>query len=365
LRFLALFLTLWLCVQPAFAAYQPFVIQFGGNASQGVLAKTGTESTVQFIEASDFSVASGQTWSPVSGTRINARGAVNVAGTLSVQKIAAQNPAPANIRDGRGLGAGRGSGSYAAGAAGAGNGGAGGQGGSFHSTVGTISGGLTYTPDLYFGGSTGGSGGWDNANANGVGGQAGDGGGSIKIYAAGPITIPSGGVVNLDGGNGAAGSGGSYGTSGGGGGSGGTGLLASLKSITVTATNGISAKGGIGGNGNGAGGGSFAGGVGAGGGGGGYLILVAPTISLPGGVDVSGGAAGTPASAGGGGSAAAGSTGIVRSIQVTPSLPLLGLLDDSRFIKLVLAYGKTEMGEKDLEALVAFYNHVYGKTVCL
>lgn len=363
-RVLIAFLLAVIAMQPALAAFLPDTMQFGGTGSQGSLTKSGTESSIQFFDAIDFSIASGQTWSPVSGTRINARGSVNISGTVAVQTSYAQTPTNTN-RNGVGIGGGTGASNYQYGGGGGSCGGPGGQGGSFHYTVPVASGGRVYSPELYFCGSAGGSGGWDHANAVGVGGQAGAGGGAISIYAAGPINISSGGLLTLNGGNGAAGSGGTYGTSGGGGGSGGVALLASLKSITVSSTNGIQAKGGSGGNGNGSGGGGFQGGVGAGGGGGGYLILVAPSVNLSGGVDLAGGSAGTPANYGGGGTSAAGSSGVVKSILVVPSMPLLTLLQDQNFVSMVLACKDHQIDAIKLGQLVAAYNQTFERNVCL
>jgi hypothetical protein len=170
-------------------------------------------------------------------------------------------------------------------------------------------------------GSGGGSG---STGTGGTGAASGTGGGTIKLYAAGAITITSVGILALSGtigGNsGATTSGGS------GGGGGGSGWLFSGTSIAL-GTGLMSCVGGAGG-----GGGTVP--DGGGGGGGGYGFQMSPSNS--GTVAVTGGAGG----AGTAGNGIAGTNGTLATYPQTPTLPTIVYVNN---VAGVIAQAKLEM----------------------
>lgn len=331
-RYIALFLSFLLCAQSAMASQFANTVVFGGRGEDGDVTKSGSESTPIVVNARKFLVTG--TWTPKSGTIVNASNDVSITGTVNVatnlQTITPDVNRGGYNAKGAGIGAGigvdRNDGSFWTGGSGAGFGGKGGNSGrSTGVNEYSVTGGPAYTPDAQPCGSSGGNGGYQTFASTAIK-AGGAGGGAIKFYCASNLSISGSGVVNINGGAGeAAGSG----VSGGGGGSGGYGLFAAVKSISVTATNGVRAKGGAGGNGSG----DYADGAG---GGGGYLIFVSPSVTLTGGTDLTGGSPGS------GGTvvqaALAGDSGVSLIIQGMPTLPLIGAIDTPEKVQEFLAY---------------------------
>lgn len=331
-RLIALLTAFLFTAMPAIAAYSPNAVLFGGRGDDGDVTKSGTETAPVIVNARRFTVSG--TWNAKSGTIINSTSDVTITGTVNVATNLQTVPlVPAQDTGvtfrGAGLGAGQCNQAYGGnytGGSGAGFGGKGGDGGTAHGSTYRTLGGNTYTPDAMPVGSSGGNGYYVPSSGTGNPGVGGAGGGSIKFYSAGNITISGSGVVHVDGGAAsAAGSGGS----GAGGGSGGYGLFSALKSISVTATNGVTARGGAGsggvsGTGNGAGGG------------GGYVTFISPSITLTGGTDLAGGAAGS------GGTtviaATAGASGVSLQIQAIPTLQVIAAIDTVPELQEFLAY---------------------------
>lgn len=332
IRILAVLMALLMVSPPSYAALYANTVVFGGRGEDGDVTKAGTETTPLIVNARKF-VVSG-TWSPKSGTVVNSSHDVSITGTVNVatnlQTVALVPAQDTGVTfRGAGIGAGQCNQTYGGnytGGSGAGFGGKGGDGGTSSSSTYRTLGGNTYTPDAMPMGSSGGNGYYNPSSGTGSPGVGGPGGGSIRFYCAGNLTISGSGVVHVDGGAGtAAGTGGS----GAGGGSGGYGLFAALKSIAVTATNGVTAKGG-------AGGGGVSGTGNGAGGGGGYLTFISPSITLTGGTDLTGGAAGS------GGTtviaATAGASGVSLQIQAVPTLQIIAAVDTKQKVCDLLAF---------------------------
>lgn len=319
---------------PALAAYQSNSVQFAGDGSGGNITKSGTSSTIEDINAVTFTVASGQTWNAESGTRVNSQREITISGTINVSPGFTGPPAQVFAvaygvtADGSGPGGGRCTESAAYGGNGAGFGGLGGAGGSAdtanHAAEG---GGRPYKPWVFPCGSAGGAGHFNHNDGSGSGGAGGDAGGCLKLISGKTITLASGSVISLPGGNGGAGTGSL--ASGGGGGSGGLAFLAALQAIYIQGTNSIAIPGGNGGNSTGPAGSAGNGGGGAGG----WAVLIAPVVSITGSINKTGGSAGTPASTGRGG--AAGGDGQTLVLQQRPTMPLLVLLEQTDIIPFI------------------------------
>jgi hypothetical protein len=294
-------------------------LSFGGDGSAGAFSSdtSPTPGPGNSQNFTTFTVVNGDPFQTQSSVVINATGAVEIDDVLSAHSQAggpSQGTAGGSASQANTFGTGS---TAAGGGGGGGNGGHGGQGGSgstgtdcpFAATGGLPGGIANFTA---FSGSAGGMAGSVSSNNN----PTNPGGGSIIIAAVGAVNIS--GTGSLVGDAQAA-----AGTAGGGGGSGGTIAIYSQDSINVDGT--LSSQGAAGEPGSDP---TGTGGVGDGGpGGGGWIVLVAPSLTGAGigSANVSGATATTgnpnshiPASNA--------ESGQVMQVTATPTLPLCQLL---------------------------------------
>jgi hypothetical protein len=277
----------------------------GGNGVDGAITKVATtESTIIQQNATTWTNTASDTYTVQSGSQIDATTSISVPGTLSV---ATAMPGGVYLVGSNnyafGSGVSGGTSTYNTGGGGGGFGGAGGNtedSNSSYQGTGGAAVALSY-------GAVGSGGGSGTSGSSGSSGAA--GGGCVRLVSAGPISLPSGGLISAVGGSVTT----TPNYNAGGGGSGGGEYEYSLVSITHSSGSTVNVSGGAGG--------SVGTGGAGGGGGGGFSLAMSPSNTLSGTTNVSGGAAGSS----GVGLSAAGSSGVAISITGTPSLPLIAM----------------------------------------
>lgn len=298
------------------------VINIGGNGTDGSVTVSSTiaETTIRQRNTSSFSLTGANTYTVISGTKINSTSTITIgdssnAGVFAVATNAAGGigtllgTAGVEAQAGAGPAGGQGGTTAASvngGGAGGGCGGAGGNGGAASATNAAFGGGAL-APSQGLIGSGGGGGSFATAGTP----SGGAGGGNVTLIASGNIVIAASATLKALGAAGTSGS--STFFTGGGGGSGGViSMYSETGTVTITGT--VSVAGGNGANG------SAAADAGGGGGGAGIVLAMSPSApSHPGTVTVSGGSAGTNGTAVA--TAGAGSTALY--VTGTPSLPLM------------------------------------------
>lgn len=314
---------------------------FGGDGNQGAVTKGAVSETTPIqVNATTYSQTGGTTHTLVTHSVINATSTATFSGTTTVSNMGNGTAAGGvGSYGGHNVGSCGGSGgdlsaSLGSGGGGGGNGGAGGAGADKSGGPANSGGRGGRAATLLDLGGSGGCGGGESDGGS-KGGDGGARGGKLTVCAVGAISIGSSATVTA---NGAAGGAAGANGGGGGGGAGGTIIMASQTSVTVSSGATCTVTGGAG-----SAAGTANSGVG-GGGGGGQWYSIAPSITHTTAPTAGGGAAGS--GTGITTNSAAGSTGIVASLTITPTLPLIGLLQkDNNGMKGILAFARA-LGKK-------------------
>jgi hypothetical protein len=289
---------------PSLGAFNPatdVVIDTGSGEMTGGVSATGVNATagggpVLVFTFSSFTLSPGVTVTIIlddtdaAGVALLSQSAMTINGIIT-----ADGGAGSSEQFTAGTGTGSEGGTNAYGGDGGGGGGYGGQGGNGQQD---IAGGGTYNPDLtsqLSGGGNGGTGGSPDGQSGGTGGT---GGGGIQLGALGVLTVS--GTVSANGGNGTMGQLSEQVSCGSGGGGSGGGILIQAADVTLTSGAVLSVNGGEGGE-------AYVlplenpniGGGGGGGGGGRIVIAYAFAVVNSGSLQVSGGNSGWEVAANG------------------------------------------------------------------